>query len=34
MAGQKQTAKSPLPHGMETFKHQDIADLIAWLRAR
>jgi putative membrane-bound dehydrogenase-like protein len=35
IATQKPTGKSLMPDGMETvFKPQDIADLIAWLRAR
>ncbi|HEV7402594.1 MAG TPA: PVC-type heme-binding CxxCH protein [Chthoniobacteraceae bacterium] len=35
LAGQKPTGKSLMPDGMETvFKPQDIADIIAWLRAR
>jgi putative membrane-bound dehydrogenase-like protein len=35
LASQKPTGKSLMPDGMETvFKPQDLADLIAWLRAR
>ncbi len=35
LASQKPTGKSLMPDGMETvFKPQDIADVIAWLRAR
>jgi putative heme-binding domain-containing protein len=35
LASQKATGKSLMPDGMETvFKPQDLADVIAWLRAR
>lgn len=35
LTSQKPTGKSLMPDGMETvFKPQDIADIVAWLRAR